>query len=311
MISANIKNELGAYKVLMRDQIAEQMFQSPETVAHLKTYFTEAQANTEVALPAFQLSEVVQGFQAQLTRKGDAAMRGHKTTMRRCKINVGIDADAIVGEWEGFLYNEKLKRTDMPITRYIMERVLLKVQEEREEEIAYKGVYVAPTLGTPSTAAAAVDGLGRMIALGITGGTIAPFVQGAVTAANIFEYVEQFLVNIPSKFRYKKLKLFMSHDNLLNYQRDKRNTYNYKIELSELIKVDFSSIEVIGLASMAGRNRIFATVPGNLVRLLHKNYGADNLELRDDSPYVVDVVADWHECYGIADHRYFWCNDVA
>lgn len=308
---ANIKNALGPYKVLMRDQIAEQLFQSAVTVPYMRTFFTEAQDGQEVGLPASQISEVIQSFQPVRTRKGAAEMYAHKTVMRRLKINVPIMPDNIVGEWEGFLYNEKIKRRDMPITRYIIEKVLKKVQEEREEDIVYKGVYSAPVAGTPNAAAQSVDGMGRMIQLGITGATIAPFAMGAPTATNIFEYLEDFFTRIPSKHRYKRLQVFMSEDLKLFYQRDKRNTFNYKLEMSELLKIDFSNIQLVGLPSMAGQNRVFATVPGNMVRLLHKNDGVDNLEIRDDEPYTVDVIADWHECYGIADHRYFWTNDVA
>lgn len=307
-VLAEIKDTLGPFVKLHREELIDQVMQPYDTAAECRTITSEAQAGNTLGIPVSHLSEVVQGFQARYTPKGTFKMGAHKIVQRRHKINISIDPDTIVGEWEGYLYDEKLSRKDMPLVKYILGKLMGKIDEDREIEMVYNGSYVAPTANVASPAAEGVNGFGKVIADHITAGAIGAFPLGVYSAATTFEYVESFFTSIPQLHRYKRLNMYMSPDVLLDYQRDKRNTFNYKLEMSELLKIDFSNIVMKPLPSMVGKKRIFATVPGNLVRAIHKNTTANNLEVTPDD-YIVKVMADWHESFGIADTDLFWVNN--
>lgn len=310
-LQAQIRTALGDFVVLHREELVEQMMQPYDTLAELRTITTEALEGNEYGIPSTHLTEVIQGFQPQMTRKGNLTMFANTSIQRRHKLNVGIDPDTIVGEWESWMYDERVSRKDMPITTYVLRKLIMKMNEDRELQQVYKGVYAAPTPGTAGTALQAVDGYARIFANHITAGKITPFALGAYTPSTTFEYVENLFTSVPNLQRFMRLNMYMSPEVLLDYQRDKRDTFKYKLEMSELLKIDFSNIRMIGLPSMTGSKRIFVTVPGNLVRAINKNSGADNIEIKDYDPYLVDVIADWHESYGIADPRYIYMNDQA
>lgn len=307
---ANIKNTLSAFVDMHREELVEQMMQGYDTLAHTRTILSEAQAGQTVGIPSTQLGEVIQGFQANPTPKGTLEFTANKTIQRRHKVHLDLNPDVLVGEWEGYMYDEKVSRKDMPIVKYAIKKLFQKIDEDRELQMVYNGVYSAPVANTPNNANQTVNGFGKILADYITAGTITPFPLGAYTASTTFEYVETFFSSIPELHRYKALNLYCSQDVLLDYQRDKRNSNpNYIAQMSDLLKVDFSNIKLIGLPSMVGKRRIFATVPNNLIRVIHKNRGADNIEIEKYSPYTVSIIADWHECFAIADPRYVWCND--
>jgi hypothetical protein len=307
---ANIKTALGQFVELHREELVEQMMQGYDTLTETRTILSEAQSGQTVGIPSSQLGEVVQGFQAKSTPKGTLEFTANKVIQRRHKVHLDIDPDVLVGEWEGYMYDEKMNRKDMPIVKYALKKLLLKIDEDRELQMVYNGVYSAPVVNVANAANQTVNGLGKILADYITAGAIVPFPLGPYTANTTFEYIESMFTSVPGLHRYKALNLYCSQDVLLDYQRDKRNSNpNYIAQMSDLLKVDFSNIKLKALPSMVGKKRIIATVPNNLVRILHKNRGADNLEVEKYSPYTVSMIADWHESFGIADTRYMWIND--
>lgn len=310
---ANIKNTLTAYVDMHREELVEQMMQGYDTLTETRTLLSEAQAGQTVGIPSSQLGEVVQGFQARSTPKGTLEFTASKVIQRRHKVHLDLDPDVLVGEWEGYMYDEKTSRKDMPIVKYALKKLLMKIDEDRELQMVYNGIYSAPVANVANAANQTVNGFGKILADLITLGApngIVPFPLGAYTSSSTFEYIESFFTSIPELHRYKALNLYCSQDVLLDYQRDKRNSNpNYIAQMSDLLKVDFSNIRMKALPSMVGKKRIIATVPNNLVRILHKNRGADNLEVEKYSAYTVSMIADWHESFGIADNRYIWTND--
>lgn len=307
-VKAEIKNALGAFVSLHQKDLLEQLMQKHDTLVHLRTIMSEAQKDNMVGIPSSQLSDVVQGYQKAFTPMGELTTSAETTIQRRHKIDLLVNPDDIVGEWEGFLYDEKKSRAEMPLVKYILQKLLEKIQDEKERLMVYTGVYQAPVANTPNPADKSVDGFEKILANAAIAGKFDPFIMGAFTADQTFEYMEEFLSSIPALHRYRKLKLYMSDDVRLDYQRDKRNTFKYFENLGNLLKIDFSNMEIAALPAMAGKKKIIATVPGNLVRVIHKNQSADNLQVQEDVRDV-KIFGDWHECYGVADYRYLWTND--
>lgn len=301
---------VGAYVDVKKDELVQEYLQPSVTEKYMRTILSEAQAGEHVAIPSDHMSEVVQGFQAVFTAKGDWTTNAEKIMQRRHKVNLLINPDTIVGQYEGYLYDEKKSREEMPLVAYIVGKIPALVDRDKEEQMIYNGVYAPLTAGTAGTANQSIDGLRKIMDTAATASKYSKFVMGTYAADETFEYLENFFASIPEAHRYRKMKVFMSEQTKLNYQKDKRATFQYFQDLSQLLKIDFSNLEIVSLPSMVGSKRIFACPDGNLVRVLHKNSGAENLEvLRQD--YSVKLMADWHTAYGIADYRYFWSNDQA
>jgi hypothetical protein len=274
----------------------------------MRTILSTALAGNEVGIPNSILNEVVQGFQVDFTPKGRNKFDAEKITQRRHKVDNQIQPDVIVGEWEAWLYDEKKTRKDMPIVRYILNKLIAKIQEDRETQMVFKGKYAAPTEGVAGAAVKAVDGIGVLLTNASTAGKYDPFALGVPTESTIFEYLEDYLSLIPQLHRYKKLEMFMSQDWQLFYQRDKRDTFAWMQKMEDLLKIDFSNITINGLPSMAGSNLIFTTVPGNMARIIHKTKDMDNVDMQVFERYI-KTLADWHESYGFATYDYVWSND--
>ena len=307
-VIAEIKLALGAYTTLLRNELRDQVMAKSETLMDFRTVMSDAQDGNEVGIPVTNLSEVVQSFQNVVTPKGNFTIGAEKVTQRRHKINVQIDPDTIVGEWEGYMYDEKVSRKEMPLVKYIMNKLMSKIEEDREEQMIMKGVYTAPTAGVANNANQTVDGIIRISDVAATAGKYTKFAMGAITAGNEFEYLEQFVANIPAKFRHMPLDVYISPDLLLAYNRDKRDTFKYWQDITD--RLDFTQARLKARLSLSGSQRVMATMPGNFVRIIHKNPGATNIDV-DTSPYIVLPFADWHESFGIGDFRYFWSNDQA
>jgi hypothetical protein len=303
-----ITTAIGQYVDVKKDELVEEYMTPSVTEGYMRTVMSEAQEGEEVAIPNDHLGEVVQNFQPVFTGKGDWTTNAEKIKQRRHKVNIPIFPDSVVGKYEGYLYDEKKTRAEMPLVAYILNKIPAAVGRDKEEQMVFKGSYVAPVAGTASPAANSVDGLLKIQNVAAAAGKYSKSVLGDFDADETFEYVENFFASIPEAHRYKKMKVFMSEQTKLNYQKDKRATFQYFQDLSQLLKIDFSNLEIVSLPSMVGSKRIFACPDGNLVRILHKLQGAENIEaLRED--YLIKLMADWHTAYGIADYRHFWSND--
>lgn len=306
---------LGAYVDSKRPEIINQIFNKSGLIAECSTHTSDAQEGQNVGIHYSVIDEVVQPFQKTFTAKGTLNLSASKITQRRHKVDFSFHPDDIAGSWEGFLLDENKKREDYPLVKYIInDKLMPKVEEDRMNQV-WNGSYVAPTVGVAEPAVEAVHGFKKIIADAITATEITPFALGAITSANAFEYLESFLTSIPSKFRYKAMTVHMSSTNALYYLRDRRGTFPYE-RLSGENKVDFSNLIIKGHDDMEGSNRIFCTLPGNMLRIVHKKRNAmTNIDV-EPAKREIAIMADWYECFGFAiitngTDQYVFCNDQA
>lgn len=323
--TTSIASVLTDYVALHDVEIKEQFFigRENDTLSYCDLIPSDAQEGNEIGVPTFEIGEVWQGFQVNFTPNGDNEFGANKTTQRRHKVDLKIEPDKLVGQWEAHLasmvrnaraggnkmYNETQARQEMPITNYIINMALRKLVDDRERKVIYGGKYVAPVTDTPNAAVNAVDGFEEMINAAKDAGDLTPFTMGSYTSTEVFEYFETFLSNIPEVERDRPWRLFVSPDNYLNYGRDKRNAFQWQQSMEQLLGVDFSRMQIVPLKSLAGKSRIFATLPGNMAAFYHRTQEADNIQIQAFDR-IVKVMFDWHECYAIKDWRHFYSNDL-
>ena len=245
------------------------------------------------------LGEIVQGFQKAFTTKGDITFAPNEIPLRNLKIDLSLYPDDVKGSWLGFLQSlSEQDRAKWPIVRYLLEKeVVPQLHEDMELKAYFKGAYVAATPGTPTTTAETVDGVKTLITAGLAGDMNTVVLTDAITAANAFDRVEEFVDQIDDVLNSTKMRIYMDPKILRWYHRDKRNTHGVDVNYNpEKPTVDFTNVELVGLPSMAGEKMLWATPVDNFLYLRREN-GMKKPKV-EESKREVNLMLDWYEGLG-------------
>jgi hypothetical protein len=245
------------------------------------------------------IGEIVQAFQKAFTEKGDLTFTPNEIRLRNLKVDLSLYPDDVKGKWLGFLAGiEEPERKNWPIVRYLLEKqVVPQIPHDMETKAYYKGIYAAATPGTATNTVDVMDGLGKVITDGLTGDMNTITLTDAITEANAFERVEEFVDDIDDLLDGERIKAFMDPKILRWYLRDKRNTHGTDVNYNpEKPTVDFTTVQLVGLPSMKGVKRIWATTEGNFVYLRKQN-GMKKPRL-EESKREVFLMLDWWEAVG-------------
>lgn len=301
-----LKTEFGTYISQTDKPILQKLTQKTESMMEMTTKV----AITEWQASSAYISSVVQQFSSKWTPLGASTFTPIVIKNRRHKINVPITPDEINDSWLSHLYDESLTPQEMPITKWIIDYLILpKVEEDREMKLIATGKYTA--FGS----APATGDAGQATGLSMDG-FITQLVQyyedkannninfislGPVTSANIVTKMETFVDSIDELYQTKKMNIFTSATKYKQYKRAYRDefptTKNEDKAASDTI--DFSVQMLKPLPSMATVNHFFCTPKDNFIHLKHKNTGASKIWLQAEN-YDVKVFAEWWEGTGFA-----------
>lgn len=283
------------------DRLKSAIRQPAITPSHAKPIITESDVyrTSNVAL-----GEIVQGFQKAFTAKGDITFTPNEIRLRNAKIDVSLYPDEVKASWLGFLASLTVQeRTEWPIVRYVLENEIApQIPNDLETKAYWGGSYVAPTPGTPGTAAGTMDGLKKLIDAGLTATTMNAIALTALpTPSSMFDAIEEFTDDMLADneaLESAKIKVFMEPKFLRNYFRDKRNTHGNDVNyVAGVNTVDFSpNIELVALPSMAGSGYIFATPADNFLHCRKVN-GMQDPKV-EEAKREVSLMLDWYEGIG-------------
>ena len=246
------------------------------------------------------LGGIVQGFQKAFTASGNITFTPNEIRLRNLKVDLSLYPDDVKGSWLGFLAGlEEPERASWPIVRYLLEKeVLPQIPHDLETSAYFKGVYVAPTPGTATTVAQAMTGLKSIITTAVAGDGTTITLTDAVTEANAFDRVEEFVDGL-SELTDKgvKSKIYMDPKILRWYHRDKRNTHGTDVNYDPMKPVvDFTNVELVGLPSMAGEKMFWATPLDNFLYI--RKAGGMKAPRVEESKREVFLMTDWWEGLG-------------
>ena len=275
-------------------------------IRHIKTNDTIYR----LANPIF--AKVLQGFQKQFTPNGNLDF--HPNEIRQCHVKVDFEVEPhdIEATWLGFLAGDSSKNIeDWGICRYILEEYISKqVEDDKETDAIYKGVYSAPTPGTANTPSDTMDGLKVQLINGAADSQYPIHVVnslGTYDPDDAFDYIEAFCNEISPlhKSRLNGLTIFCAEDIVTDYLRVKRNRgfYNISTDTELSTRIDFTKINLRGIPSMNGTTDIFATVTPNILHLNKRDFNAASIDVQKVDR-VVKFLIDWWEAVG------FGCNDL-
>jgi hypothetical protein len=259
------------------------------------------------------LGEIVQQFQKAFTAKGDLNFKPNEIRLRNAKVDLAMYPDDVKASWLGFLASlTDAERANWPIVRYAIENEIVpQIQHDLETKAYFKGVYVAPTPGTPGTAAGVIDGVKKLLDDGITDTSMNEItLSTALSKTNIFDMVEEFVDGFDQALSGTKMRVYMSPSWVRAYFRDKRNTHgadiNYNVNGINII--DFMpNVEIVGLPSMEGSNYIWATPTDNFVHVRKVN-GMQDPKV-EESKREVSFMLDWYEGIGFLHNELVYVSD--
>lgn len=263
-------------------------------------------------------SEVLQGFQDTFTAKGLADFQPETIVNYWMKINFPLNPNGLTESWLGFLGGlPEQDRSKWPIVRYAIEQLIMpKLEEDKELEATYHGVYVAPTAGTPNAASATMNGIKKIINDGVNAGKCEVIsIPGGIPAVtdspeDYVDYIEAYVREIPEHKRAKLKEIFVRLDRADQFKRGMRAKYNMNYsQVNDMLSLaDYPNLQIVGLPSMSGSDKVWTTFGDNRVRIINTNNPGQFLRAKEDD-YKVKIMCDWREGLGFPNLREVYTND--
>lgn len=258
-----------------------------------------------------------QGWQKAWTPVGTIAFEPWKHDLYRMKINNEQVPDELYDSWLQFLTNiNDVDRLNWPFVRWWLEEHVIPLwEQEKEESVIYKGVYVAPTAGTAGTLAGMMDGIGKKIADQISAGRTTAFVMGAVPATDdelLYDYVYDMVKQIDTKYRSNKMEVVMATELADRFKEGKRLKFNLQYQQVDQLETLYHlpNVKIVGVDSMTTKKRMFITPPENRVRYVNPGARSSNVFEIDKIDFVtLRAFTDWHETVGFQIPELVFCND--
>jgi hypothetical protein len=297
----DLKNEFGTYIATAQKDILKRLTQKTESMKYMKTISSK---DLEHRAAQAVIDDLVQGFQKGFTPKGTATFTPLTLVQRRHKIDMSFYPDDVVESWIGFLADIGKTRKEWPITRFIIDELVIpKVDENRELLLIGKGKYEAPVTDVAQATGKSMDGFVTILEEQFADpATKVNFFDGGVvgpmTKENIVEFVEEFVDWISELYQGIPMNVYLSPSWFRAYKRLFRETYGTNSDFNGQNEVILdSNKKLIALPSMAGKDVIFCTPKDNFIRLTNANEGASNIEIQADVRNIL-VFGDWYESVG-------------
>lgn len=244
-------------------------------------YFRTVAATTEYRALQAQVNSVSQQFNAVWTPAGNTKFTPLTIKNYRHKINYAIVPADVLDSYLLYLYDEQVSPDQMPITKYIIQQLVYpKLMDDIELRMIFKGKYVEKAdPNAPSSPEDSMDGIEtQLIAEKASGTSKMNFFNGSIdwvtaTDSEVVKFINDFADSVDDKLKIKKI--YTSKFVKKRYQRAYEALYgaNNKVVggLNKAAEVDFVDMDIVQLDGMSGSPIIFATTPGNLVKLRNRN----------------------------------------
>lgn len=255
-----------------RDRLVKKLYQRGATFQSLSLKITD---DTVWRASEATIDRLLQPFQKQWTPLGTVSFEPVEIKQFQGKIDFEDNPHELEASWLGFLADHSSPEEQWPYIRWFMEEhMLAKVTQEYELDESYKGVYAAPVSGTPGAKGTVMNGLEKIMKDFITAGRITPIVTGA--AANderdFVKQVEEFVEQIGEIYLGVPMDLCMSTKLARRYSKGYKSLYGRDLDYKagQRMSVDDTFISILGLPSMVGRERMWATPKENKILLTKK-----------------------------------------
>jgi uncharacterized protein YciU (UPF0263 family) len=253
---------------------------------------------------------LVQPFQKTFTQKGGVDIVPNEIRQYRFKLDDEFMPDEFYATWLGFLTAQQVDRKEWPFVKWLIE-VYYKNQIDQDMELNeyYKGVYATPQAGVAGEDGTGMNGVQYLLKAGVEQGTMNSVDIGELNASTIFDQIEAFTDEISEVYQGVKMNVFMSRHWLKKYLQDKRvQGFYQKFSEKDIDSgIDFTPLNVIGLASMVGTEDIFCTPAQNFLHVAPATITKNSFKF-EEAKRAVAVMADWSEGLGFGINQAVWTN---
>lgn len=266
--------------------------------------FTREQSNTDYKAAESLMTEVSQAFTPYWSPKGKASFRPITIPYRRHKVNVTFKPADIIKSWLTFLYEQGKTPAEMPVTRYIVEQLIMpKVQDDVTRIMLGKGKYAEPTSVTKdgdagTSAVSSMDGIETILVEDKAATTRKfnhfkavkdPF---TLTGQALLDYVASFVKAI-SKYFVNKPLIYCSEEFLEHYQAQDFAVNGKYTGQGVGNAIRFSGFSFQPMKCMYGSPILFATPKSNLVMLVDYASASNCVNKIEEHHYDVDVMGEY------------------
>lgn len=306
---SEILSEFGNYQ--KRGQSKKDIMTALLKKTELDEYMTRRTTEDNIIeLSTAEITSIVQTYQKGWTPRGGVTFAPIKKELGHFKVDITLDPYVIVDTWLDFLRDNQLDPAKFPLTKWIIEELIIpKMNEEMEMEAAFKGVKGVLSAGTAQPVGESFDGLKEQILDAIDAGTANRVLTtgDAISDANILDRLEDFEDALPEEFEGIPMIYMMSKTLEKWYLRNKKAEGVYTIGSdADLNKeVDFSLNKVKGLNAMSGSKMVFITPKWNLVSSVRTGPKVGKFEMQSNKREV-DVFGDFYKAWFIIDPTYVY-----
>ncbi len=280
----DLRRELGPYLSQGNNlDILKRLYQGFTTSQHLSW---KRVVSAYKAVEGISVDHVVQQFKPKWTPKGGAKFTPLTIKNHHHKVNFPIIPAQVGESWLFHLYDESKTPDQMPLTRYIVDNVLLpQIDEDIENVMISKAKYVADSEKTEET----MDGFETILVEAKKShdkafrffNTTKNLLEA--TDGEVLDTIDNFVASLAPLYRAKQMPVFLSHDIYLKYKRAYKNKWGAgsgteKVNFGE-DRVDFSNCYLQVLDCLYGSPIVFSTPKENFVGLQHKN----------PAPFIADI----------------------
>lgn len=244
--------------------------------------------------PSFHkiLGHVVQGFKAEWQALGEAEFKHKMLQNFRQKVNFPVVPDEILNTWLAELYVEGKTKEEQPISKHILEDLMLKVVDDLDD-LSQSGVYNQATAS--GGYGASLDGYATQVTNALNNATHPAFriPLNAITSVNILDEIKSFEKQLPKKTRKKVKRIFMSDTLALTYADAYFEANKVAVTYTgpDSFKTPLLKLEIVGLPNIPD-NIIWAPVDGIMGRLIDvfDKPQVTDVQVQD---YVLKIFMDW------------------
>jgi hypothetical protein len=259
-------------------------------------------------------ARVLQRFQKGYTPVGGTTFEPLKIPLYNLKIDLLETPDDLEETWLGFLADNSLKRQDWPFIKWYLTQALEQADKDLELNEIYFGVPGSITPGTPTSAGTSLMGIKKQINTFNTATTLNLISMGAIPSddEDFVDYVEEMFASTDTLLRNEIDHIFMEQDKVIRFRngmRSKYNTYYNQVNDTIITKLRDYNVDLVGLPSMAGSDKIWFTPSWNRQMGIKKpeNQQVFQVENVDRS---VKAYTDYYKGFGFWIPQYLTSNDV-
>lgn len=221
----------------------------------------------ELILPTLTIGNVVKGWESTFSPANNTIVMSQRTLkVRPLTIEATWNPQLLRKEWIAKLQKNGFSEADLPLERFIIEKLLQKGKEELELLAIALGISTWPT--KPTSASGAYNGFLKIIADEILASSITPVVTGAITIANAIESVESVFQASNGRLQTTESKMFMSYGVYNLYLMQYRDQWGANVNNKEFKKtyLDLSNglCELVPLRAWGSSQRLLHTVQENM-----------------------------------------------